>query len=43
VASRVISPVSPGASVSNILGKLGVASRGGAAASARRLHLFDPP
>lgn len=28
--------------VSNILGKLGVASRGEAAATAHRLHLFDP-
>ena len=28
--------------VSNILGKLGVASRGGAAATAHRLRLFDP-
>ncbi len=27
--------------VSNILGKLGVASRGEAAATAHRLHLFD--
>jgi ATP/maltotriose-dependent transcriptional regulator MalT len=29
--------------VSNILGKLGVASRGEAAATAHRLHIFDPP
>jgi len=29
--------------VSNILGKLAVASRGEAAATAHRLHLFDPP
>jgi DNA-binding NarL/FixJ family response regulator len=28
--------------VSNILAKLGVASRGEAAAAAHRLHLFDP-
>jgi DNA-binding NarL/FixJ family response regulator len=27
--------------VSNILGKLGVASRGEAAATAHRLHIFD--
>jgi DNA-binding NarL/FixJ family response regulator len=29
--------------VSNILGKLRVASRGEAAATAYRLHIFDPP
>jgi DNA-binding NarL/FixJ family response regulator len=29
--------------VSHILGKLGVASRGEAAATAYRLHIFDPP
>jgi DNA-binding NarL/FixJ family response regulator len=29
--------------VSNILGKLGVSSRGEAAATAHRLHLFDQP
>jgi ATP/maltotriose-dependent transcriptional regulator MalT len=40
-AELFISPRTASVHVSNILGKLGVASRGEAAASAYRLHLFD--
>jgi DNA-binding CsgD family transcriptional regulator len=38
-----ISPKTASVHVSNILGKLGVASRGEAAAKAHSLRLFDPP
>ncbi|MVO89801.1 AAA family ATPase [Streptomyces sp. p1417] len=38
-----ISPKTASVHVSNILGKLGVAGRGEAAALAHRLHLFDAP
>ena len=42
-AELFISPKTASVHVSNILGKLGVAARGEAAATAHRLHLFDPP
>ena len=42
-AELFISPKTASVHVSNILGKLGVATRGEAAATAHRLHLFDPP
>jgi DNA-binding NarL/FixJ family response regulator len=42
-ADLFISPRTASVHVSNILGKLHVASRGEAAATAHRLHLFDPP
>ena len=42
-AELFISAKTASVHVSNILGKLGVASRGEAAATAHRLHLFDPP
>ena len=41
-AELFISPRTASVHVSNILGKLGVATRGEAAAAAHRLHLFDP-
>ena len=40
-AELFISPKTASVHVSNILGKLGVASRGEAAATAHRLHIFD--
>jgi DNA-binding CsgD family transcriptional regulator len=42
-AELFISPKTASVHVSNILGKLGVVSRGEAAATAHRLHIFDPP
>jgi DNA-binding CsgD family transcriptional regulator/tetratricopeptide (TPR) repeat protein len=42
-AELFISPRTASVHVSNILGKLGVASRGEAAAAAHRMHLFDLP
>jgi DNA-binding NarL/FixJ family response regulator len=36
-----VSPKTVSVHVSNILGKLGVASRGEAATTAHRLHIFD--
>ncbi len=42
-AELFISPKTASVHVSNILGKLGVATRGEAAATAHHLHLFDPP
>ena len=42
-AELFISPKTASVHVSNILGKLGVTSRGEAAAAAHQLHLFDPP
>jgi DNA-binding CsgD family transcriptional regulator len=42
-AELFISPRTASVHVSNILGKLGVATRGEAAAAAHRLHLFDEP
>jgi DNA-binding CsgD family transcriptional regulator/tetratricopeptide (TPR) repeat protein len=42
-AELFISPRTASVHVSNILGKLGVATRGEAAATAHRLHLFDDP
>jgi ATP/maltotriose-dependent transcriptional regulator MalT len=41
-AELFISAKTASVHVSNILGKLGVASRGGAAATAHRLHLLEP-
>jgi DNA-binding CsgD family transcriptional regulator/tetratricopeptide (TPR) repeat protein len=41
-AELFISAKTASVHVSNILGKLGVTSRAGAAATAHRLHLFDP-
>ena len=42
-AELFVSPKTAGVHVSNILSKLGVASRGEAAAAAHRLHIFDAP
>ena len=43
IAARLfISAKTASVHVSNILAKVGVASRGEAAATAHRLHLFDP-
>jgi DNA-binding NarL/FixJ family response regulator len=42
-AGLFISLRTASAHVSNILGKLGAASRGEAAAAAHRMHLFDLP
>jgi ATP/maltotriose-dependent transcriptional regulator MalT len=42
-AELFISPKTASVHVSNILGKLGVAHRGEAAATAHRLHIFDTP
>jgi DNA-binding CsgD family transcriptional regulator len=42
-AELFISPKTAGVHVPNILGKLGTASRGEAAATAHRLHMFDAP
>ena len=42
-AELFISPKTASVHVSNILGKLGVATRGEAAATAHRLHVFDAP
>ena len=41
-AELFISPKTASVHVSNILAKLGAASRGEAAAKAHALHLFDP-
>ena len=42
-AELFLSPKTASVHVSKILGKLGVASRGEAAAKAHALRLFDPP
>jgi DNA-binding CsgD family transcriptional regulator len=42
-AELIISPKTASVHVSNILGKLGAASRGEATATAHRLHIFDAP
>jgi DNA-binding NarL/FixJ family response regulator len=42
-AGLFISPRTASVHVSNIVGKLGAASRGEAAAAAHRMHLFDLP
>ena len=41
-AELFISPKTASVHVSNILGKLGVTTRVGAASAAHRLHLVDP-